>query len=583
MLRHDQLNRIIRQLEIRMVENLRGLIAKSVNKWSNSVKNTTSAMVYTELHIPSHYEAIDFINQEKEQQLLEHQQQKQDAKTSGKDDDDVEQEPEPVSLPTILPIFRPTLEELTDAMCDVMNNISSAALSFDSLVCPDLLAMLSIDTATPIIQDSVAKEAVHSVIQNGQAELFEIVEKQLKEPKFLIEQFSKFTSVMSIDPTTYWSEWEANENKTIKDEETGKTMPLKRTLDASKNEITRLIKIAKDVEQITDSSSVTYGPFEIRVRQAKDTLIQHAMLCATSLVRGLVDNATEDSRKLEIEYANIFERVSVTPSSESELVEQRTFLRSLDMVLLKMYRRSKAACKSVEVRSLVSLNLEKEEFFSLYNPKLWPNRIIDAKDLQATILEQQKTAMIEVLERDVRKFENHLDKLSEEADAIKLLSDVEQLKHIVERSDSLIGALEQAREKSLELNRRLDAFGWDPNLFVTLDATETTFAPFGQLWTDFAEFRSSKNEWLNESFLQLNGVEVRDQVEKTWVNSYKQAKRFANDFPEVSKGRYYVLCFFLPALFLFLFCFCSDIFSSRFFFFRTHNSGQNITRRDYFI
>ncbi len=58
-------------------------------------------------------------------------------------------------------------------------------------------------------------------------------------------------------------------------------------------------------------------------------------------------------------------------------------------------------------------------------------------------LEKQKTAMIEILERDVRKFERHLDKLSEEAEACKLLSDVDQLKVIVERTESLLGALEQ--------------------------------------------------------------------------------------------------------------------------------------------
>ena len=32
-----------------------------------------------------------------------------------------------------------------------------------------------------------------------------------------------------------------------------------------------------------------------------------------------------------------------------------------------------------------------------------------------------------------------------------------------------------------------------------MDATESVFTPFGALWTEFAEFRSSRNEWLNES------------------------------------------------------------------------------------
>jgi hypothetical protein len=84
-----------------------------------------------------------------------------------------------------------------------------------------------------------------------------------------------------------------------------------------------------------------------------------------------------------------------------------------------------------------------------------------------------------------------------------------------------------AREKGVDLNTRLHAFGWDENPFVTLDITENMFQPYGQMWTEFAEFRANRQGWLNESFLQLDGVQVRDQVERTWVNSYKMAKRFA--------------------------------------------------------
>ena len=40
---------------------------------------------------------------------------------------------------------------------------------------------------------------------------------------------------------------------------------------------------------------------------------------------------------------------------------------------------------------------------------------------------------------------------------------------------------------------------------------------------------------LNESFLQLDGAKVRDQVERTWANSYKASKKFLKEYPEMSK------------------------------------------------
>jgi len=338
-----------------------------------------------------------------------------------------------------------------------------------------------------------------------------------------------------LDPTTYWEMWKSRGGSKKKNEETGKTVWQAPTLEESRTEVVRLMTIVDEVERLTETCDVPFGVFQVKVGEAKRILCRHATELATALVRGLVDQATSESRVLESEYSNMFEKVSVTPSSEAQLVEQRNFIRGLDMVLLSMYRRSKAATKSVELRRLVRMNLNEEEFFSLYHPKTWPNKIIDAKDLCAQELEKQKTAMIEVLERDVRKFEKHLDKLSEEADACKLLSDVDQLKLIVDRTDTLLGALEQARERGVDLNARLNAFGWDENPFVTLDVTENGFQQYGQMWTEFAEFRANRNEWLNESFLQLDGVQVREQVERTWVNSYKMAKRFAKDDPELAK------------------------------------------------
>ena len=46
---------------------------------------------------------------------------------------------------------------------------------------------------------------------------------------------------------------------------------------------------------------------------------------------------------------------------------------------------------------------------------------------------------------------------------------------------------------------------------------------------DYCDYR------LNESFLQLDGVKVRDQVERTWANSYKASKKFLKEYPEMSK------------------------------------------------
>jgi hypothetical protein len=74
----------------------------------------------------------------------------------------------------------------------------------------------------------------------------------------------------------------------------------------------------------------------------------------------------------------------------------------------------------VQIRSVVGLNLSEDEFQALWRPKLWPNKIIEAKEAAALVLEHKKTAMIEILERDVRRFETHLEHLAEEAEECKV-------------------------------------------------------------------------------------------------------------------------------------------------------------------
>ena len=55
------------------------------------------------------------------------------------------------------------------------------------------------------------------------------------------------------------------------------------------------------------------------------------------------------------------------------------------------------------------------------------------------------------------------------------------------------------------------------------------------MYYDYYDYYDYCDYRLNESFLQLDGVKVRDQVERTWANSYKASKKFLKEYPEMSK------------------------------------------------
>ena len=214
----SKLNRIVRQLEIRMVEQMRGLIQRSVAKWLHSVQTTTTPLVYTTLHVPTHHETMAFIHQQKEeeQRIEQNNNENDGGEEDGEDDGEKATTVEENKMPLIYPTFQPSLNELTESICNVMTSIGTTALTLESFICPDLLAMLSIDEALPMIHSSVVLEAVHAVIEQGKEQLVSIMEEQLTQPKLLVEKFVQYTSVMALDPTTYWKEWDSNNGKTKK-------------------------------------------------------------------------------------------------------------------------------------------------------------------------------------------------------------------------------------------------------------------------------------------------------------------------------------------------------------------------------
>ena len=66
-------------------------------------------------------------------------------------------------------------------------------------------------------------------------------------------------------------------------------------------------------------------------------------------------------------------------------------------------------------------------------------------------------------------------------------------------------------------------------LFCSLTVSPPTMYYDYYDYYDYCDYR------LNESFLQLDGVKVRDQVERTWANGYKASKKFLKEYPEMSK------------------------------------------------
>ena len=405
---------IVYHLELRMVQRLRNMVHASAEEWCDCIASggivaatpmlINSPIVFTELQIP----------------------------TDG----------------SLVPMFSPPLSNVQDVICGVIDKIDQAALSLPSLICADLLAMLSIDQAAPIINPSIAEEAVYSVTRKARKKLADIVAAQLEGARRLAEEFGQYTSIMRSDPSTYWEEWsrpvpdikkspkkaqksaggkegQPEKKEEEQEEQHGGAVKMRpRTLEEYETEIHRLVDIATLVEAgivgVGESTHLRFGAFEMRCKSAKETLCHRAKQLATALVRGLVDKATKECKILEAEYAEVFDRVSDTPTDETALVSQRAFLRGLDMQLLHMYRRVKAAIKSVQIRSVVELNLSEDEFQALWRPKLWPNKIIEAKEAAALVLEHKKTAMIEILERDVRRFETHLEHLAEEAEECKV-------------------------------------------------------------------------------------------------------------------------------------------------------------------
>jgi dynein heavy chain, axonemal len=434
--------------------------------------------------------------------------------------------------------FSPSIPEIEEGLLGALSNLEKLVESVKSLLSQEMLVMLHFKDRC-VVHDSIIDNIIYSVINRAKETLLQNLQNQFEGPKALAEKFAKYGEYMSVDPEKFWNSWEKYKVEVPRPEDADEDYtPVYekkvRTLDEYRDEIIKFYGLSDELN-IVCYDTETFGIFQVDTEELKKQAGQHTRNITYALMNRLIRKAIGDSEQVNSEYQTIIEKVSSIPTDEDGLEELRSYCKNIDAMLLVLIRKTRGIHKSIACQQDIFQNLTSTQFQTLWEPRKYPKLIKELVDDSLAQLEYQKTIMIEKLEKEKAKFEATIDNYGGLLDKFKTMSDMDNMSYIVGQVDNLVNTLSQADEKAAELNERAAAFGWDPVEYHLLKKIATDFEPIRKLWTMFSDFRNGEQQWLNESFLALNGPQIMESVDTWWAQSYRLKKQMDSSLPELAE------------------------------------------------
>ena len=436
--------------------------------------------------------------------------------------------------------FSPPIDKLEAGVLQAVANVEEIVCSVKSLMSQELLVMLQCPER-PVIHDSVIDEALYTVTAKTRSRLIENIRSNLTKPKLIAAKFNEYCNILCEDPEIFWDNWETYkvELPRPKDQENNEEYELsfetrKRTNDEYAAEIIKYYEMTDTLNHLALTVE-SCGIFQVGTAALTKVIGDQCRKMAYALMNRLIRRAMLDSRSVMDEYKNIISKLSSSPVDEEGLENLRAYCKNIDAQLLVLVRKTRATHKSINCQKDIFQNLSPDQFNTLWEPRRFPLIIKNLVDEALAQLEYQKTVMIEQLEKEKTAFESSIDQYANILDDFKTDCDLERLPKIVANVDNLVATLAQCDETASALNARGAAFGWDPIEYHLLKKLAADFEPIKKLWTMFSDFRNSEQQWLNESFLQLDGPQVMESVDTWWAQSYRLKKSLDSTLPQLAE------------------------------------------------
>lgn len=549
----SQLSRTLRMLRLRMADQLREIVHRSINAW---VKFVASYGIPCNFTPPQDRSPFGVAPPEPEVVQEEETSDDQDKKKEGDDDeqeegeeevedeaeDEVEEEEvELFSHPCLDPpvlvlgegdkelgrvgpksplfdvslversgevLFQPRITSLEQSLLSALDDMVAAVRSLTDLD-PELMALIAL---TPqcifnIGADDPLLIVTDELLKSARASVSECVQKYVFAPRALAAEYQRFIPYLYIEPDQYAHKW----------------FKKHRPIEDTRAELAR---IQNDAE-LTENLSFDVEEFRlvrIRPMALKSKITTKCQGVCTALMEKVVLAARLQNRDIIGRYMKMVARIGEKPVNEQELAELQKYIAETKPVVEGICKEVEEIHTSLGIVHSFGHKISPGDFTLAWSTKQWPQRVSEVAVTSMVALEEDLVRMMKQLEDERNAFEEKLEQYAKQVEAFKEFQDLDSLNTIVEEAMRLDDDLKSGVEQAEDFNSREKVFGWPLTEYGSLDMMRDEFQPFFELWTMSADFETSQRMWLTGPFSDLNAGDIEKEVMEWWKGSYRLMK-----------------------------------------------------------
>ena len=412
--------------------------------------------------------------------------------------------------------LEPSMEDIQGAL---IHGIEKMVLSMRSVTSVDKEAMSLLTLEARVIMNIGVGDPLYgdldTLIKQLKVRINNKISAAMKGPSKLCKMYNEFSWLMKEDVEDYL------ENFMISDPSP--------TLADYKTELDKLHLAGQRIKSL----SFQYESFDlVRVdtESARNILLDRVEELHDGLGNLLAGEARQQNVDIVQRYTEILQRIAVKPTSERQLADLRDFIEESRKTVSELKESVQSNKKSLQLLENFKYSLSSEDMWLSWSALEYPSKV-EASGREVEIaLEADKIRMMDKLSLQKEQFEKVIENLGKEVKAARLLDDYGDKEKIVERVNTLMDNIAEAKVKGEDFNMRERVFGFVPTEYSILEKFSEDLGQFYKLWNMVSDFHNSRNDWLNGDFKELDGAKIDEDVTDWWKTSYKLAKSLEGDF-----------------------------------------------------
>lgn len=413
--------------------------------------------------------------------------------------------------------LEPSVEDIQGAflhgiekMVSTMRSVTSVDKEAMSLLTLEARVIMNIGVGDPLYGD------LDTLIKHLKARINSKVVAAMKGPLRLCKMYNEFSWLMEEDVEDYLENFMASDPTP--------------TLAQYHSELDRLHLAGNRIKSLSFQHE-SFDLVRVDTESARNILLDRVEELHDGLGNLLASEARQQNLDIVQRYTEILQRIAVKPTSEKQLADLRDFIEESRKTVAELKESVRSNKLSLQMLEDFKYLLSSEDMWLSWSTLEYPSKV-EASGREVEIaLEADKIRMMDKLSLQKEQFEKTVENLGNEVKAARLLDDYGDKEKIVERANTLMDNIAEAKLKGEDFNMRERVFGFIPTEYSILEKFAEDLGPFYKLWNMVSDFHNSRNDWLNGDFKELDGSKIDEDVTDWWKTSYKLAKSLEDDFP----------------------------------------------------